>query len=372
MSKLNISILEPVGGHGGMEYYDYGLCEGLANSGEAEVHFFTCNKTEVREHPGVTTVKSFGDVWNRSGFGKLRAFLGGYRKAFKQSQENSAAIVHFHFFQVSWLNLWVLLMARKYRFNKVLTLHDVDPLANKSFSFVHKWTYKLVDKVIVHNAFSKDELSKKPIEKRKVEVIPHGNYLPFITPKPQQKSDRLELLFFGQIKEVKGLNILLEAMQKVTQEEPTIHLTIAGRPWKTDKSSYEQKIQDLGLESSVTTNFSYIPNEEVSEYFAKADVVVLPYKRIYQSGVLLLSMSYGVPCLASDLPPFEEIIQEGHNGFTFASESVDSLSEKILEIARKKDELPTIAANSRQLLDTTYDWNNIGKRVFELYTSMIT
>ncbi len=372
MSVGRISIIEPVGGHGGMDFYDYGLANGIATNG-LEVTLYTCNETQTREYPNVITSKTFGDVWKKNKLAKLRAFLGGYMRSFQDSKKNNAAVAHFHFFQISWLNLIVLRMAKRYSFKKVLTLHDVDPLVNKASSRLHRLTYKLVDHVIVHNEFSRKELSKKDVSSGKITVIPHGNYLPFIEriDKSESHSEKLSLLFFGQIKEMKGLDVLLEALAIAIQTKPTIHLTIAGRPWHTESEKYTELIKFHGLEQHVKTVFEYIPNEDVADYFAKCDLVVLPYKRIYQSGVLLLSMSYEKSCLTSDLEPFSEIIEHGKNGFLFQSESAQDLSRVLLEIERDKNKLKEVSSKASELLKDKFDWKIIGERTKALYSHLL-
>ena len=367
-----ISIIEPVGGHGGMDFYDYGLAEGLAQNG-IEVTLHTCNETTVRSHKGVKTIKSFGDIWKQRKLRKFGAFRQGYKQAFEQSKREGVSVVHFHFFQVNTLNLMILRMARRYPFKKVVTLHDVDPLVNTASSRLHRLTYALVDHVIVHNNFSKSELKQKEIEPEKITIVPHGNYLPFVETIPQKEvqDNTLSLLFFGQIKDVKGLDILLEALSIAIKTNPNIQLTIAGRPWKTSEKKYNAIIQNLGLNAHVATHLNYIPNEKVIDYFENCDLVVLPYKRIYQSGVLLLSMSYGKPCLTSNLEPFLEIIQDGKNGFLFETESAQNLSGKLLEIANKKDKLNDISFAASALLKEKYDWKIIGEQTKNVYAALL-
>ena len=84
---------------------------------------------------------------------------------------------------------------------------------------------------------------------------------------------------------MKGLDILLKAIAMVVKENPNFKLTIAGRPWKTDGDRYEKMILDLGLDDFVERHFRFIEDEEVASFYERADVVILPYKRIYQSGV---------------------------------------------------------------------------------------
>jgi len=362
-----IALIDPVGGKGGMDFYDYGLSIGLSNI-DCEVFYFTCNQTVEIKNKGVNTIFSFGDIWTKNKIFKLFFLLNGYRKSFKFCKRNNINIAHFQFFHLKSQNILVLQMAKYFGLTRIVTLHDIDSFRGKESSSLQQKAFSLSQKLIVHNQFSFDEIIKKGISKDKVAIIPHGNYVPFVEKvTTNEPSEILNLLFFGQIKEVKGLDILINAFAKSLKENENIRLTIAGKPWGTTADYFTTLISKLKIEQAVTTNFSYIPNEEIHSYFQNSDVVVLPYKKIYQSGVLLLSMSYGRVCLCSDLNAFKEIVVDGETGYIFENRNVEELSKKILEICNKKSDIPRIEKNAQELLKTKFDWNNIAKLTKELY-----
>ena len=233
---------------------------------------------------------------------------------------------------------------------------------------LQRFAFFVSNSIIVHNQFSFKELLSKKIKKSKITVIPHGNYLPFVNElNYEPHGEILELLFFGQIKGVKGLDVLLKAIARVVEFNQKIHLTIAGRPLGIDQNYYEKMIKELNISQFVSTNFQYISNEDMENYFKACDLVVLPYKRIYQSGVLLLSMSYGRVSLCSDLEPFADIIEDGKTGYLFQSENVESLKEKILFIAKNKTNLTGIRNNALTILRSKFDWTVIGKQTKSVY-----
>ena len=96
-----------------------------------------------------------------------------------------------------------------------------------------------------------------------------------------------------------------------------------------------------------------------------ADLVVLPYKRIYQSGVLLLSMSYGRPVLVSNLEAFTEIIEDDVNGFVFKQNSAEDLARKLEYICGNRKQLDLVQSNANQLLVDKFDWIQIGAQSVE-------
>lgn len=373
---MRIALIDPVGGHGGMDYYDYGLAYGLGEV-DCEVYYYTSNETPEKKFKNVSTFYPFSDVWKRNKLLKGFNFIGGYIKSFSRAKKNNLAIIHLHFFNLGYINSIILLIAKKiFNLNTVVTIHDVDTFKNSKSEKSIKNIFFLIDQIIVHNNFSMQELINKGVAEEKINVIPHGNYALFVSQLPYTIDSRLngslELLFFGQIKEVKGLDILLKAIAKVIKKTDKVHLTIAGRPWHDDTSVYDAIIEENNLQKYVTTNYSFIPDGEVAEYFSGADLVILPYKRIYQSGVLLLAMSYGRPVLASNLPAFSEIIEDGKTGLLFESENPEDLADRIMQVLNNKEGLNSIRDKANVELETNYNWKEIGGKTLNVYEKIIS
>jgi len=368
---MHISIIEPVGGHGGMDYYDYGLAYGLGANG-VDVLFYTSDKTQVRAFTNVQTKLFFKGVWGSSFLTKTRLYIQGHIAAYRDSKKNGVKIVHLHFFFFRGIDLLMLLLAKSFGLKVVVTVHDVNSFHNNSKQSVEKLCYKLIDGVIVHNRSSFNTIEEKGMRTGKIAIIPHGNYLPFITAaeKAPKSSSPFTLLFFGQIKDVKGLDILLNAFKKVTAVKQDVQLIIAGKAYKNDLGVYENLIEELGIAPFIKTDFRYIPDDEVASFFSQADLVILPYREIYQSGVLLLTMSYGKPLLCSDLAAFEEIIIDKENGFTFKSENDDDLADKLLAIMDDPELLAKVSANASKVIRNDFDWVKIGAKTAAFYKLM--
>ncbi len=158
------------------------------------------------------------------------------------------------------------------------------------------------------------------IDTSRIRVVPHGYFgypestlsEKVLREKYQLPPDRRILLFFGTVRENKGLDFLLHAM---TELQKDYFLLIAGeiaqasaRPGRR----YEEIIRKNGLDTSLVWIKRYISDEEVSEVFKIADAVVLPYKRSFyaQSGVFNLAANYEKPCLVSDVGGLGETVRE--------------------------------------------------------------
>lgn len=365
-----VGMIEPVGGHGGMDYTDYGTALGLGKN-SVSVLFFTSNQTDIRYFENVKTFLYFNNMWKRNFFIKSYKYLFGHIKAFLHTKKEGGKIVHLHFFAFRSIDLIILLTAKLLRLKIVVTVHDINSFDKNSNIWYERMCYKLIDRVIVNNNISKKTLNFKHILKKEITVIQHGNYLPFINLSPSNKSEIFTLLFFGQIKEVKGLDLLIRAVAIVKNSGYNVQLLIAGRPWKSKLDIYTDLINNLKLNDNIKADFRFISDNEVAGYYSKANLVVLPYKEIYQSAVLLLSMSYGNPVLCSDLDFFKDVIVHNENGFLFKNGDVNDLAEKIIEIKGNMRLQEYVSKNATIMINERYNWIKIGKEIKDIYSCLI-
>ena len=106
------------------------------------------------------------------------------------------------------------------------------------------------------------------------------------------------LLFFGIVREYKGLLDLLTALPQVRERLGDVLLVVAGEFWD-DAGPYRRAIRRLGIEDAVVLDARYIPNEEVAVYFSAADLLVAPYRRVTGSGTVQLAVGFGLPVVTT-------------------------------------------------------------------------
>lgn len=373
MSDVKVAIIDPVGGHGGMDYYCYGLAYGLGQN-NVSVRYFTCDLTTTQFFDNVQTVLGFKKIWSGGVILRGIKYLAGHFEVFRSLSRNKMRLIHLHFFALGVEQLAVLVMARLFRLQTIVTLHDVNSFYKSSNKTIARVCLRLISGIIVHNQSSFNSLMLKDKQHPPVAVIPHGNYLPFIKCAAQRKERGpiFSLLFFGQIKKTKGLDLLLQAVANVKKRGLKIHLVVVGKPWKTDINHYLGLIDQLNLADVVETCFKFIPNEKVADYYQAADLVVLPYTEIYQSGVLLLSMSYGRSVLCSDLPAFKEVVEHQVTGLIFKSGDIESLTDKIVEAVNCPDLLQKISAGAGRLMRDKFDWVQIGAETKRFYSKVFS
>ncbi len=173
--------------------------------------------------------------------------------------------------------------------------------------------------------FIKELRPEAPILKRI-----HPIYAQFPAPdKKLAKRGKLELLFFGFIRPYKGLDILLEALDLLGDDD--IHLTIVGEQWgKPDELN-----EAIDRMENVEAHLEYVSDQEAANYFARADVVVLPYRAATGSGVVTLAYNYGKPVLATNVGGLKDAVADAKTGWLVEPDSPRALADRIKKIKRK-------------------------------------
>ncbi|MDH7486909.1 MAG: glycosyltransferase family 4 protein [Anaerolineae bacterium] len=383
MSSPKVWMIEPVGGHRGMHYYDFALCDELRRLG-IDVTLLTCDETAACQAPAGLAVRyPFRRI-----FGADPAWLRAcrYGQALRhiaaQAAAESVHIAHLHYFLLAPADLIFLHRLRRQGISIVITAHDVIPFnARLHTRVLFRQLYGLADALIVHTGQSRRELlAQFPLDPARVAVIPHGHYLPYTGEAllaRQEARARLGLdpeppvlLFFGQIKQVKGLDTLLRALPAVLAVHPQALLLIAGQVWKDDWSRYQALIDELALAAHVRARIAYIPDEEVAAYYRAADVVVLPYRRIYQSGVLLMAWSYARPVVASSVGGLAEEIRHGQTGLLVPPDDPAALAGALNELLADRSQAEAMGAAGRRLVEQKFAWDRIAARTAELYRTL--
>ncbi len=144
------------------------------------------------------------------------------------------------------------------------------------------------------------------------------------------------LLFFGFIRDYKGLDLLLRAMADERIRQRNIHLLVAGE-FYTDSAPYFQLIRDHELEKSVIMSNDFIPDSRVADYFNAASLVVQPYKDATQSGVTQIAYHFEKPMVTTDVGGLAEIVPDGKVGYVVKPD-VDEIAEAILRFFDEKKE----------------------------------
>ena len=129
--------------------------------------------------------------------------------------------------------------------------------------------------------------------------------------------DMRYMLFFGIIRDYKGLDLLLQAMGDERIKQMKVKLIIAGEFYNNGEQYHELE-KSLGLENQLVWHSEFVPDSEVKYYFNACDIVVQPYKSATQSGVTQIAYHFEKPMLVTDVGGLKEIVPDGVVGYVTA------------------------------------------------------
>ena len=324
---------------------------------------------------------------------KLSRLVFYYARLIRYAAHTKPRIFHilwnnrFEFFDRTLLMLYYKLCGKKV----VLTAHNVnknkrDANDSPTKRLTLKVQYKLVDHIFVHTVAMKRELRKDfGVREQAITVIPFGiNKVARHTDiSPAEAKQRLSIggqekaiLFFGRIVPYKGLECLLSAFKEVLARDPGYRLIIAGEPMKGCEKYYRQigqTVKDSEIRDRIVHRFEFIPDEQAELYFKAADVIVLPYKNIYQSGVLFLAYGFGTPVIAADIGSFSEDIIEGRTGLLYRPGDVSDLARAI-EAYFGSDLYKRLDQQRQEIKDfvqSRHSWGVVGELTRDIYECLL-
>ena len=273
----------------------------------------------------------------------------------------------------------------------VLTVHNVnagrrDSKDTRLNRLSLRTQYRRADCLFVHTEKMKRELCEEfGVQEAAVTVIPFGinNAIPNTRLSQSEARQRLgiddakkTILFFGRIAPYKGLEYLVAAFQQLLAQHHDYNLIIAGRPENSAQaywSAIRKEIQDEISNGRVIVRADHIPDNETELYFKAADVLVLPYRHIYQSGILFLGYSFGLPILASDVGSLKDDIIGGETGFVFkAGDAVDLAGT--IERYFASDLFANLNARRQQIRDFAakrHSWDEVGQITMAAYANLL-
>ena len=170
------------------------------------------------------------------------------------------------------------------------------------------------------------------------------------------------LLFFGFIRDYKGLDLLIKALNDDRIRKMPVKLIVAGE-YYADEAKYLELIKSEGVESQIVMRTIFIPNEEVKYYFCATDLVVQPYKTATQSGISQLAFFYDKPMVATNVGGLPEIIDHKKSGY-IVDVDPKAISDSIVdyfENKRAESFIKEVIENKKK-----YSWTNMVKGIEEL------
>lgn len=332
--------------------YAIGLATSLLQSG-ASIDFIGSDSVDgpsIHGHRNLTFLNLRGNQDERASLPRKALRLALYYARLL----GYAATARPRIFHILWNNKFevidrtVLMLFYRLMGRRVtLTAHNVnaarrdgrDSLLNRTTLRIQ---YRLCSHIFVHTERMRAELlSDFAVAPDRITVIPFGinETLPNTAIGTHEARSALGIdadervaLFFGQIAPYKGLGHLVDALPGVFARDSRFRLVVAGKVKKGCEAYWEGidfRLRSLAADGRVTLRIEHIPDAEAEIYFKAADVLLLPYVEIFQSGLPFLAYSFGLPVIASDVGSLPEDVVEGFNGFVFRARDAVDLARAI-------------------------------------------
>jgi len=210
--------------------------------------------------------------------------------------------------------------------------HNAIPHERSPVDRVLLWyAFSSADAFIAHSRQDADDL-KRFRPRATVHRNPHPTYVIFApenVPSTDQAKRELGLagkrvlLFFGFVREYKGLRHLLAAMERLGPEEG-YHLVIVGE-FYDDPEKYREALQRLDARGQLTLVDRYVRNEDVPTYFLASDLVMVPYVSATQSGVIQIAYGFLKPVVATTVGGIPEVVVHGGTGYLVPPADADAM-----------------------------------------------
>ena len=376
-------------------YYNYSLCQALVRAGcEVELVTSLFPYEPLPCGDGFRISHEFCRIFNRPRVRSSWLFETPFSRRLARVLEypidvalllkrviaENPEILHFQWAAMPIIDYALFRFLKAVDSKLVYTVHNVLPHRERRWhKSQYALLYKAADRIIAHSHSAKTELLENfSVNPSKVRVIPHGSLFQDAKLIPKEQAKRTlnivpsqpVILFFGLIKPYKGLDYLIKAFSIIKRDIPDARLLIVGKP-SEDFSVHEDLIEKLDISESVVVNLSFIRSAEVANYFCAADVVVLPYIKSYQSGVLLTAYTFGRPVVATAIGGLAEVVEQGKSGYVVPPRDENKLAEAISHILLDDAKKSQMGDYARHLAKTKYSWANIAKATLEVYKSSV-
>lgn len=276
-----------------------------------------------------------------------------------------ADLVHYQWLTVQPLDVRLLPPKRP----RVLTAHDVLPKEPRRGQVAAtRRLLRKMDAVVVHSEHGAGGLHELGVAPERVHVIPHGAFdyltrLPEEAPLPDELAqvEGPVVLFFGLLRPYKGLDVLLEAFRSVDGAE----LWIVGNPRMPTAPLHQL------ARPKVRFVERFVTDPEIPAFFRRADLVVLPYRQIDQSGVLYTALAFGRPLVLSGVGGFTELAERHDAARLVPPGDPAALALALNELLADPAERERLGQAAADAAATAYSWDTVAAQTMALYRELL-
>jgi glycosyltransferase involved in cell wall biosynthesis len=366
---VRVQLVDP---SGDVTPYDHALAAALARRG-ADVELVTSRFVHgpVPDSGGYRLSEDFYRRATRLGSDNRRVRRGlkllehGPDMLRYRRRAGEADVRHFQWLPLEPLDLLLMPSVRP----RVLTMHNV--LRREGSDRRTRRVAKSMDAVVVHTRSAAARLHELGVHGDRVRVIPHGAFehltrQPHEAPLPDELAavEGLVVLYFGTIRPYKGVEVLLEAFAEIEGAE----LWVVGNPLGVSM----EPLLALARVARGRVRFvsRYVTDPEAPAFLRRADLLVLPHRRVDQSGVLFAGLAFGKPMVLSGVGGFAEVAEDHGAGRPVPPGDPAALAEAISELLANPQERRALGERAAAAAAGPFSWDGIAKRTLALYEEL--
>lgn len=359
---------------------DYGRELAFALSEFAKLTVVTVSNTPLVSGKNLLVLPifpAFGSVGG-SRWGKIGRTVMAYGRLIRELYLHRADVVHVQFFRFQWLDMLVYAMLRPLLKTLVFTAHNALPHEHSWWHLsAYRWWYRTVDRVHVLSNYARLRiLGFAKLAPEHVAVVPHGNYALLerqTTGCQVPTNDSLGIpsnhligLIFGLVRDYKGVDRLIDAAALLPDGMPVTFVVAGGGDDKL-MASYKADVAARGLEDRVKFIARYLPDDELAGLLRACDFALFPYRHIYQSGALMLALTFGCAIVASDIDGFREYVDADENAILCDTADPNAFSAAISRMVSDQDLRERLALSAKKISVERYGWGVIAADLIDFY-----
>lgn len=371
--------------------YDYALCDAISEGMDKTdyVEFWGPN----REHNEMLKVRSFGSIVpsmyktsTNTLVRLLKAFdtILAYIKILLLVIKVRPDVFHLQWFPFlslgtrgASIDMFFMKMIKKCspQTKGVFTIHNMCPHGmsendRAGYNPIFSKALSLFDHYVVHTEKTKEEvIASFNLKEEKVSLVYHGVFKPkgVVFERKQWDKNNVRLIMYGSQNWYKGTDVFVKALSLLPDDiKARISVTICG----SIDQDISNKCNAIKTGCDIDWMSYYLEDELLYQKISESDIIFLPYRRISQSGVLLLAIATKRLIVTSDLPTFKETLKGYNETMFFESEKPQSLASLICKYVNGNiDRDKTL--NALESLEELYSWNESANKTINIYKMIL-
>lgn len=309
---------------------------------------------------------------------KLRQTISAFITLTRELWRHRKGTVHVQFFRFQLLDMLLYAAMLPWLRCLVYTAHNALPHEAQAWhKRVYKAWYRHVTQVQVLSTYARDRVIEfAGLPSAKVHVVPHGNYASLLERSTDAPTPTLQdygvpaghkvALFFGLMRQYKGVDILIEAAAHIPVHTP-LTIVVAGAGDREVFDQYAELAKKLGVTSRFVFKNDFLTDDELAGLLRLSDFTVFPYRHIYQSGALMLAMTFGKAMVASDLAGFREYVEGNVQALLFDTGDAVSLGQTLVRITDDAELCSRLGKQAALTASTKFGWNSIAQQLVRIY-----